>query len=101
MNVVRLRPASHDQVVAHEQRERQIREPVPVQVTELAASMSKLRSAKSMTADRHARPRRDLPNDRFVDGFFGHRSPQPSALSPQPFTAPPPDGKHLEVPASA
>src|SRR5215510_15140034 len=68
MNVMRLRAASADELVAHEERERQIREPAAMQMAELAMSTAKLGAAESMTPGRDARPRRDLADDGVVDG---------------------------------
>lgn len=47
--------AGHE-IVPYEQRERQVGEPVAVEMPELAPPMSKLRAAEPVRRDRHAGP---------------------------------------------
>jgi len=74
MNAVRFRLPGGDEIVPHEQREGQVREPTPVQVTQFADAMSKLRAAIPVTSGGHTGPRRDLSDDGVVD-WTGHANP--------------------------
>jgi hypothetical protein len=56
MDVMRLGTAVSDELIAHEERKRQVREPAAVQVAELAMAVPELRAAKPMSSCRHARP---------------------------------------------
>jgi hypothetical protein len=66
--VVRLRSAALDQILAHEQRERQVREPAVMEMAELAVPEPELGAAEPVPPRRDAGPRRDLANDGVVDG---------------------------------
>src|SRR5262249_19790576 len=68
-DVMRLRPAEGDELVAHEQREGQVGEPVAVHMAQLAPAVSELSPAEPVPTDRHAGPRRHFPHDGVVNGF--------------------------------
>ena len=72
---MRLRAAVGHELVAHEERERQVRQPAAVQMSELAAPASKLGAAEPMPASGHAGPRRNLAGDDVVDGVGLHWLP--------------------------
>jgi hypothetical protein len=71
MNVMRLCTTVADELVANEERERQVRQTTAVQVSEFAMAAAKLGAAESMPPDGHTRPRRDFADDGVVDGV-GH-----------------------------
>src|SRR2546427_8194917 len=89
IHVMRLGATCRDELLADEQWKREIRQPVAVQMSQLAPSEPKLNSAKSVRAGRHARPCRYLTRERLL-----------VALRPRTKSPPPrPDGRRR--PASA
>src|SRR5437867_992317 len=71
IHVMRFGATCRDELLADEQWKRQIRQPVAVQMSQLAPSEPKLNPAKSVRSGRHARPRRYLTRDRLLDAL-GH-----------------------------
>src|SRR5262249_48326264 len=68
-DVMRLRRAEGDELVAHERGEGQVGEPVAVHMAQLAPAVSELSPAEPVPTDRHAGPRRHFPHDGIVNGF--------------------------------
>ena len=79
---MRLRSAGRDELLAHEQRKRQVGETTAVDVPELTPAASEFGAAEPMPADRHARPRRHFADDGVVDGL-GHLPPSLPGAGPE------------------
>jgi hypothetical protein len=71
MKVMRFRPPGRDELVSHEKRKREIRQPALVQVPELTAAVPKFSAVESMAAGRDTWPRGDFADDGVLNGFFG------------------------------
>src|SRR5688572_8962716 len=77
MHVVRLGLPRRHELLADEQRKRQIDQLVAVHVSELATAVAKLDAAEPVRSGRHARPGRHLPHDRLLDALV-HWNPPPA-----------------------